>query len=70
MTKHTKIEVNEKLLKDLLPKLEKNHIHNMITETFTKDDLIQAILFTWKQCNFVTNDRLEKYINKHFGVNK
>ena len=70
MTKHTSIEVNEKLLKELMPKLEKTHLNTFIQENLSKEDLINSILYIWKQSNFTTNDKIEKYINKHFKEEK
>jgi len=70
MTKHPSIEVNEKLLKNLLPNLEKTHLNTFIQETLSKDDLINAIINTWRQTNLPTNQRIEKYINKHFKEEK
>jgi flagellar basal body P-ring protein FlgI len=70
MTKHPKIEVNEKLLKELLPKFEKSQLNTFTQENFSKEDLINSILFIWKQANFTTNNRIEKCINKHFKEEK
>jgi hypothetical protein len=66
MTKHPKAEVNEKVLKNFLPQLTKDQITTLMLETLTKEDLIQAIIFTWNQRNLTTNDRLEKYFNRNF----
>lgn len=66
MTKHPKIEVNEKLLKLNLPKLEKQELTTFIAETLTKDEMIQALLSAWKQANFTTNEKIEKHYNKIF----
>jgi hypothetical protein len=66
MTRHPKIDVNEKIIKDIAKSLEKTHLTNLMTETFTKQDMINAIVFIWNQRNLPTNDKIEKYINVNF----
>lgn len=66
MTKHSKLEVNETILKLFLPELDKHQIINLITETFTKKDLIEIILYMWKQANYTTNDKIEKYLQNNY----
>lgn len=66
MTRHSKIDVNEKIIKEIAKSLEKTHLTNLIIETFTKQDMIDAIIFTWNQRNLPTNEKIEKYINVNF----
>lgn len=65
MTKHTKLDVNETVLKYLLKKLEKSEIQELIKHNLNKEDLILAVVYTWNQKNIVTNTNIERYINNN-----
>lgn len=66
MTRHPKLDVNEKAIKEIGRNLEKSQLVTFISETFTKQDMVDAIVAIWNQRNLSTNDKIEKYINRNF----
>lgn len=65
MKKFFKFDVNEHALKEIGRLLSTEELQTFVINCFSKHDLAEAIVHTWKQKNISTNTRIETYVINH-----